>query len=194
MPDRGCLIADGGTDSGRPDTPADMDDGGGADTFDLRCEMVPIVVDELISVFGTVTSDLVVPAVDVPRGRGVTCLGEDASAVFGTSSLVMVRGVRGDSADPEVSDEFEGRGGRGCDSRLSSRGVDGTCCDFPLDDFRRSLSTSKWCCCCDCNGWSSYRSLSLSSCNDASRPEPFDPVRMWPVEFPRGRVATFRCS
>lgn len=62
-------------------------------------------------------------------------------AVFGTSSFIKVRGVRGDSTDPEASDEFEGRGGNGCDSRFNSLGVANTC-DLPLD-LRKSSSTSK---------------------------------------------------
>lgn len=119
---------------------ADIDEGGGADTFDLLCEIVPIVVEGLISVFGTVISDFVVPTVELPLGRGVTCRGEPI-AVFGTSSFVKVRGVRGDSTDPEASDEFDGKGGSGCDSRFDSLGVD-TICDLPLD-LRRSSSTSK---------------------------------------------------
>ena len=76
MPDNVCLIADGGLDSGSPDTAfvfvkAGIADGGGAVFFDRLCEIVPIVVDVLINVLGAVISDLMTPVVEVPLGRGV---------------------------------------------------------------------------------------------------------------------------
>lgn len=131
---------------------------GGADVFPRRSEMVPIVVEGLINGTG---SRLVAESVRTGAPRPPVGLTGDC----GSTSLPGCRGV-----GVESTDFGEGRGGRGCDSRLTSRTM--------LLDRGLLSSGAKVSDCSD------------PSLSDSSGKAPSllpDPTLLWLTEGPRNR-------